>query len=212
MCKRWVEIHIRKYSNFGISTSSRVEGSHGAMESALTSSSGTIYRAAKKINRRGTERSQQLSVIGSNRTFLLRQEIRNQVETAMLCTAISRFALEIQEAEGIDEICSCTICSRFLLPIHRRWRVQVTLPPVAVPSSMDAHALSFIKYPQGATARKGRPKGMRKTTQKVSDRIEKVRRCRSCHRIGHNWRTCRKKRAARTMMKGLRSSTTTILN
>ncbi|ODQ71501.1 hypothetical protein LIPSTDRAFT_73196, partial [Lipomyces starkeyi NRRL Y-11557] len=64
---KMLKIHLRKYSNFGISTSSRVEGSHGAMKSALTSSSGTIYTAAKKINRRGTERSQQLSIIGSNK-------------------------------------------------------------------------------------------------------------------------------------------------
>ncbi|ODQ76056.1 hypothetical protein LIPSTDRAFT_66893 [Lipomyces starkeyi NRRL Y-11557] len=68
MCERWVEIHLRKYSNFGISTSSRVEGSHGAMKSALTSSSGTIYTAAKKINRRGTERSQCLASSDQIRT------------------------------------------------------------------------------------------------------------------------------------------------
>ncbi|KAK9321100.1 hypothetical protein V1517DRAFT_368674 [Lipomyces orientalis] len=192
MCERWVEIHIRKYSNVGISTNSRVEGSHGAMK-------------AKKINRRGTELSQQLSVIGSNRN-LLRLETRNQVETATLCTAISRIALEIvyaevmkkihQEEEGMDEICSCTISNRYLLrcshqiqsglpidigSIHPRWIVQVALPPVEDPSL--------------ASSRKGRPKGARRlptsaeTTQNASDRIEKGIRCRSCNRIGHNRRT-----------------------
>ncbi|KAK9328013.1 hypothetical protein V1520DRAFT_347296 [Lipomyces starkeyi] len=141
----------------------------------------------------------------------------------MLCTRISRFALEIvyaevmkklqHEEEGVDEICSCTIRSRYLLPcshqiqsgppidvgsIHPRWRVQVTLPPIEVPDSMNADALAFVKDPPLASARKGRPKGTRRlptsaeTTQRVSDRIEKVRRCRSCHRIGHNRRTCPK--------------------
>ncbi|ODQ73424.1 hypothetical protein LIPSTDRAFT_70394 [Lipomyces starkeyi NRRL Y-11557] len=51
MCERWVEIHLRRYSK---------------------SSSGTIYTAAKKINRRGTERSQQLSIIGSNKNLFVR--------------------------------------------------------------------------------------------------------------------------------------------
>ncbi|KAK9327603.1 hypothetical protein V1520DRAFT_348386, partial [Lipomyces starkeyi] len=82
--------------------------------------------------------------------------------------------------------------------IHPRWRVQVTFPPIEVPDSMNADALAFVKVPPLASARKGRPKGTRRlptsaeTTQRVSDRIEKVRRCRSCNRIGHNRRTCPK--------------------
>ncbi|KAK9481957.1 hypothetical protein V1527DRAFT_61580 [Lipomyces starkeyi] len=66
-----------------------VNGSHGAMKGALTSSSGTLYAAAKKINHSGIERSQQLSVISSNENMFVRLDIRNQVETALLCTAIS---------------------------------------------------------------------------------------------------------------------------
>src|SRR5690348_8131584 len=104
----------------------------------------------------------------------------------MLCTRISRFALEIVYAEvmkklqhneeGVDENCSCTISSRYLLPcsnhiqsglpidvgsIYPRWRVQVTLPPIEVPHSMNADAFSFVKEPPLASARDGRPKGAR---------------------------------------------------
>ncbi|KAK9481851.1 hypothetical protein V1527DRAFT_478274 [Lipomyces starkeyi] len=119
--KWWAEIHIRKYPNFGVSTSSQVESSHGAMKSALTSSSSeTIYTAKrKKINRLGYESSQQLSVIGSNRNMIVRLDIRNHVETAMLCTTIlpAEVMKSLHQAQGInDETCTCTIKIRYLLP------------------------------------------------------------------------------------------------
>ncbi|ODQ73412.1 hypothetical protein LIPSTDRAFT_260472 [Lipomyces starkeyi NRRL Y-11557] len=91
--ERWAEQYICQYLNFGISTTSRVEGSHGAMKGSLASSSGTLYAAGKNITHRGTEHSQQLSVVSSNENMIVRLEIRNQIETASLCTVISRPAL-----------------------------------------------------------------------------------------------------------------------
>ncbi|KAJ8102034.1 hypothetical protein POJ06DRAFT_294661 [Lipomyces tetrasporus] len=84
LCESWAEIKIQKYSNFGIRTTSTVEGSYGALKGALPSSSGTLHTATKIINRKGTERSQQLSVIESNKNLLVRLEIRNQIETSTL--------------------------------------------------------------------------------------------------------------------------------
>ncbi|KAK9250292.1 hypothetical protein V1507DRAFT_394894, partial [Lipomyces tetrasporus] len=115
--------HIRNHLNFGLSTTSRVERSHGAMKGALTSSSGTLYTAGKKLNRRGIDRAQQLSVIGSNETLFVRLEIKSQIETSKLCTAISRSALELvyaevvkklhqQVEEGSRENCGCSIWNR----------------------------------------------------------------------------------------------------
>ncbi|KAK9333648.1 hypothetical protein V1520DRAFT_331327 [Lipomyces starkeyi] len=206
-CERWAERYICKHPNFGISTTSRVEGSHGALKRALTSSSGTLYAAAKKINHSGIERSQQLSVISSNENLFVRLEIRNQVETALLCTAISRSALELvyaevmkklhhQEEDGAIDECSCTVRSRYLLPcshqiqlglpldvthIHPRWRVQPTLSALNItPQHLQPDVLSVLKDPQT------------EIIQKVADRIEKVRRCGSCHRVGHNRRKCPK--------------------
>ncbi|KAK9335389.1 hypothetical protein V1521DRAFT_404965 [Lipomyces starkeyi] len=71
------------------------------MKSALTSSSGTLYTAGRNLNRRGIDRAQQLSVIGSNETLFVRLGVRNQIEMSMLCTAISRSAFELVYAEVI---------------------------------------------------------------------------------------------------------------
>ncbi|KAK9311602.1 hypothetical protein V1524DRAFT_450218 [Lipomyces starkeyi] len=181
------------------------------MKTALTSSSGTLHTATNKINRRDIERSQNLSVVGSNQNVHVRLEIRNQVATSMLCTAISRSALEMvyaevvkklqhHEGEGTEERCSRT---RFLLPcshqivlgqpidvtaIHPRWMVQLTLPVIDIPSQdIDSAMLSVLRDPpllkKGTSAEK---------IQKAADRIEKVRRCKSCSKVGHNRRTCPK--------------------
>ncbi|KAK9344078.1 hypothetical protein V1522DRAFT_437736 [Lipomyces starkeyi] len=147
--------------NFGISTTSRVEGSHGAMKVV--------------------ERSQQLSVISSNENLFVRLDIRNQVETALLCTAISRSALELvfaevvkklhhQEEEGAIDECSCTVRNKLQLGlpldvtrIHPRWRVQPTLPALNITSQhLQPDMLSVLKDPQGALPRKGRPRGTRR--------------------------------------------------
>ncbi|KAK9236844.1 hypothetical protein V1525DRAFT_426786 [Lipomyces kononenkoae] len=138
-CKAWAEIHIRNYVNFGVSSTSRVEGSHGAMKTALTSSSGTLYTATTKKKRRESAQSRTLSIVGSNQNVRVRLEIRNQVLKK----------LEHKEEQGTDARGSCTIRTRFLLPcshqivlgqpihvasIHPRWRVQPTLPDVDIPS------------------------------------------------------------------------------
>ncbi|KAK9251519.1 hypothetical protein V1507DRAFT_499334 [Lipomyces tetrasporus] len=192
LCESWAEIKIQKYSNFGIRTTSTVEGSYGALKGALPSSSGTLHTATKIINRKGTERSQQLSVIESNKNLLVRLEIRNQIETSTLCTAISRSALEMvyaevakklqhQEKDGTTEKCSCTIRSLYLLP------VQTALPAINVLSQhIDPVVLAVLKDPLAAIPRRGTSAEI---VQQSSDRIEKVRRCGSCHRAGHDRRS-----------------------
>ncbi|KAK9357530.1 hypothetical protein V1504DRAFT_361991, partial [Lipomyces starkeyi] len=202
---------------------SRVEGSHSALKGALTSSSGTLYAAGQRINYSGAERSRQLSVISANENLFVRVDIRNQIETSMLCTAISRSALELvhtevvkkvhhQEENGTLDKCSCTVWRRYLLPcshkiqlglplevtqIHPRWRVQVSLPALNVARhNLEPSVLSGLKDPEVLLKRKGRPRGTRRLemsaeiVQKAADRTEKVRRCGSCHKAGHNRRTC----------------------
>ncbi|ODQ68748.1 hypothetical protein LIPSTDRAFT_7462 [Lipomyces starkeyi NRRL Y-11557] len=126
-CERWAEIHIRMHPNLGISTTSRVEGSHGAMKGALSSSSGNLHTAGSKINRKAKDRAEQLSILCSNENLRVRLEIRNKPETANLCTAISRSALDIvyaevmkmrynQEEEGTKDKCNCATSNRYLLP------------------------------------------------------------------------------------------------
>ncbi|KAK9492042.1 hypothetical protein V1508DRAFT_171262 [Lipomyces doorenjongii] len=48
-CERWAEVHIHKHPNLGISTTSRVVFSHGAMIGALTSSSGSLCTVDNKL-------------------------------------------------------------------------------------------------------------------------------------------------------------------
>ncbi|KAK9350163.1 hypothetical protein V1523DRAFT_114675 [Lipomyces doorenjongii] len=50
-----------------------------------------------------TSLNQQLSVIGSNKNLLVRLETRDQIETEMLFTTISRSALEMVYAEVVIE-------------------------------------------------------------------------------------------------------------
>ncbi|KAK9428469.1 hypothetical protein V1505DRAFT_376989, partial [Lipomyces doorenjongii] len=182
--ERWAEICIRKNLNFGLSITSRVEGSHGAMKGALTSSSGTLYTPGNnKINRRDINRSEELSIIGSNENALVRLEIRNQIETAQLCTVISRPALELVYAEvikklhlqivegGTEDACSRSIWHGYLLPclhriqlgvpidvadIHPRWRVHPVFPPLNINwAHIDPETLSNVKDPQVGLPRKG---------------------------------------------------------
>ncbi|KAK9482636.1 hypothetical protein V1527DRAFT_331310 [Lipomyces starkeyi] len=54
-CERWAEVHIRKHPNLGISSTSQVEGSHGAMKGGLTSSSGNLSTAGNKIIHRESQ-------------------------------------------------------------------------------------------------------------------------------------------------------------
>ncbi|KAK9485320.1 hypothetical protein V1527DRAFT_467191 [Lipomyces starkeyi] len=81
--------------------------------------------------------------------------------------------------------------------IHPRWRVQPTLSAVSVTSqNLRLDALSVLRGLQGALPRKGCPRGTRRLLmsaeiiQIVADRIEKVRRCRSCHKVGHTRHKC----------------------
>jgi hypothetical protein len=58
--------------------------------------------------------------------------------------------------------------------------------------------LSVLKDPPVAIARKGRPIGTRRLqtsaeiVQNTADRVEKVRRCGSCRKVGHTRRKCPK--------------------
>ncbi|KAK9242137.1 hypothetical protein V1506DRAFT_548466 [Lipomyces tetrasporus] len=97
--ERWMELHVRKHVNFGISTTSRVEGTHAALKAVLTSSSGTLFTAGNKITRQGLLQARRNSVIGSNENVIVKTIVREQVETAALCTKISRSALDLIHAE-----------------------------------------------------------------------------------------------------------------
>ncbi|KAK9327850.1 hypothetical protein V1520DRAFT_393572 [Lipomyces starkeyi] len=180
-------------TNFGICNPSRVEGSHGAMKGALASSSGTLYAVAKKINHSGIERSQEPSVISSNENLSALELVYAEVVKK----------LHHQEEESTIDECSCTLRSRYLLPclhqiqlglpldvtrIHPRLKVPPTLPALNITSQhLQPDVLSVLKDPQSALPRKG-PEIM----QKVADRIGKVRRCGSHHKIGHTRRKCPK--------------------
>ncbi|KAK9350479.1 hypothetical protein V1523DRAFT_355313, partial [Lipomyces doorenjongii] len=76
--------------------------------------------------------------------------------------------------------------------IHPRWRVHPVLPPLKVSwQHIDPDRLSVLALP-----RNGRPKATRRlktsaeVVQKAADRMEKVRRCGSCHKIGYNRHRC----------------------
>ncbi|KAK9326926.1 hypothetical protein V1520DRAFT_376272 [Lipomyces starkeyi] len=130
------------------------------MKTALTSSSGTLHTATNKINRQDIERSQILSVVGSNQNVHVRLEIRNQVETSMLCTAISRSALEMVYAEVVkklqhheEEGCRCKIRTRFLLPCSHEivlgQPIDPTIPVINNPSQdMDSAILVLLDPPK----------------------------------------------------------------
>ncbi|KAK9481452.1 hypothetical protein V1527DRAFT_479623 [Lipomyces starkeyi] len=160
------------------------------MKGALASSSRTLYAAGKNITHSGTERSQQLSVVSSNENMFVRVEISNQIETASLCTVISRPSLELvyaeiakklqnqEEEEGTTDQCSCAIRRHYHLPcshqiqlsspldvrlIHNRWRVQAILPLLNVSyQHLQLDVLSVHKDPPVAIPRMGRPIGTRR--------------------------------------------------
>ncbi|KAK9427418.1 hypothetical protein V1505DRAFT_380246 [Lipomyces doorenjongii] len=83
--------------------------SHGAIKRDLTS-------------------AQHLSIEGSNEALFVRLEIRNQIETSKLCTAISRSGLELVygEEDGSWETCTCSAWHRYLLSCSHR--IQLGVP------------------------------------------------------------------------------------
>ncbi|KAK9242960.1 hypothetical protein V1506DRAFT_555733 [Lipomyces tetrasporus] len=134
--ERWVELHVRKHLNFKISTNSRVEGSHAALEAVLTSSSGTLFTA----------------LIGSSENLIVKTAVKDQIETAGICTKISRSALDLlhaevmkklhnQEEAGSSEHCNCDIYRRYLLPCSHKIRLGV---PIDV---QDIHPRWLIQQP-----------------------------------------------------------------
>ncbi|KAK9427478.1 hypothetical protein V1505DRAFT_287942, partial [Lipomyces doorenjongii] len=224
--ERWMEFHVRKHANFGISTTpspvttiSRVEGSHVALKAVLTSSSGTLFTAGNKINRRGLPQARTSNIIGSNENVIVKTAVRDQVQTSHLCTKISRSALDLlhaevmkkfhnQEEAGSSEDCNCDICRRYLLPcshqirlgfstdvqdIHPRCRISWSISPRHIPR--PCHPGHVETLSRNAAA-KGRPRGTRRLpkateiVQRGADSVENVRRCRLCKRTGHNKRTC----------------------
>ncbi|KAK9429129.1 hypothetical protein V1505DRAFT_375066 [Lipomyces doorenjongii] len=131
----------------GTKGDNRVEGSHGAIKRGLTSSSGSLYTAGK-MNRQDNDRAQHLSIEGSNEALFVRQEIRNQIETSKLCTAISRSGLKLvygkvmkkmqqQQEDGSWETCTCSAWHRYLLPCSHR--IQL-----GVPISVTGHSSSLV--------------------------------------------------------------------
>ncbi|KAK9311772.1 hypothetical protein V1524DRAFT_411389 [Lipomyces starkeyi] len=117
-----------------------------------------------------------------------------------------------QEEEGTKYKCNCAPSNRYLLPcshqilfgvpldvhdIHPRWRVHPEIPPLNVNwQDIDSEKLRVLKDPQASLPRKGRPRGTRRlrtsaeVIQNATDRMEKVRRCGSCYKVGHNRRRC----------------------
>ncbi|KAK9323324.1 hypothetical protein V1517DRAFT_320893 [Lipomyces orientalis] len=61
-------MHIQNQLNFGISTTSRVAGSHGAIKRGLTSSSGTLYLTWRKSYL--TWRKSRLGIASCQESFL----------------------------------------------------------------------------------------------------------------------------------------------
>ncbi|ODQ73375.1 hypothetical protein LIPSTDRAFT_71788, partial [Lipomyces starkeyi NRRL Y-11557] len=149
------------------------EGSHSALKGALGSSAGTLYTAGQKLNHRNNQRSEQLGVLNSSENIIVRYDIRTQVETSMLCSAISRSALELIHAEeepGTMDNCNCATIIRYLLPcshqiqlgvpiqvtqVHPRWRIQGPLPAVTGPrENLDLSAIAGLKDPAVLVTRK----------------------------------------------------------
>ncbi|KAK9350576.1 hypothetical protein V1523DRAFT_428892 [Lipomyces doorenjongii] len=56
------------------------------------------------MNRQDNDRAQHLSIEGSNEALFVRLEIRNQIETSKLCTAISRSGLELVYGEVMKKM------------------------------------------------------------------------------------------------------------
>ncbi|ODQ75331.1 hypothetical protein LIPSTDRAFT_67897, partial [Lipomyces starkeyi NRRL Y-11557] len=162
-------------------TSSRVEGSHSALKGALSSSAGTLYTAGQKLNHRNSQCSEQLGALNSSENIIVRYDIRTQVETSMLCSAISRSTLELIHAEVMEKVhgqeepgtmdnCNCATRIRYLLPcshqiqlgvpiqvtqVHPRWRIQVPLPAVTGPrENLDLSAIAGVKDPAVLVRRK----------------------------------------------------------
>ncbi|KAK9489192.1 hypothetical protein V1508DRAFT_326076, partial [Lipomyces doorenjongii] len=78
-------------------------------------------------------------------------------------------------------------------------QLEPTLPALNITAqNLQTDVLPVLKDPQSALPRKGRPRGTRRLRtsaeiiQQDTDRIEKVRRCGSCHKVGHTRRKCTK--------------------
>ncbi|KAK9482671.1 hypothetical protein V1527DRAFT_521913 [Lipomyces starkeyi] len=113
-------------------TTSRVEGSHNALNGALTSS-GTLYTARQKINYRNP----------------------------MLCSAISRSALELIHTE-IRYLLPCSHQIQLGVPLQV---AQGALSALTVPShNLDSSAIADIKDKVVLVKRKCRPRGTRRLT------------------------------------------------
>ncbi|KAK9234668.1 hypothetical protein V1525DRAFT_452539 [Lipomyces kononenkoae] len=176
-------------------TTSRVEGSHAALKGVLSSSSGTVFTAGKKIQTQGHHQAQRNRFIGAN----------ENTETAALATRISRSALDLihtevmkifhaQDEAGSIESCNCDVYYRYLLPC--RHRIQIGVPVdvthirprwlVAQPqvqfdlAAAQVDSLSLeMRLPTSA-----------EIVQTAADRADNVRRCKKYKEPLHNKRTC----------------------
>ncbi|KAK9390081.1 hypothetical protein V1515DRAFT_613559 [Lipomyces mesembrius] len=160
-----------------MNTTSRVEGSHAALKRSLSSLSGTLYAGGQRISYRDAERSTQHSIVSATENFFVLVDIRNQLETSMLCTRISRSALKLVYTEVLKKI------------------------QLGVPLDVSLPVLE-LKDPVVLLKRKGRPKGTRRlqTSAEIVQRQERVQHCGSCHQAGHNRRRCGSLRAESTAM------------
>ncbi|KAK9495168.1 hypothetical protein V1508DRAFT_402424 [Lipomyces doorenjongii] len=175
-------MELQKHLKFGISTSSRVEGSHAALKSGLTSSSGMLFTAGNKINRRGLLQARTSSIITSNENVTVTKTAASErVETAGICTKISLSALEKesdeklhnQEEAGSSEHCKCD-------DIHPRWLVEQSniLVDISTAHIVPPTLATFRDLPV-TLPRKGRPRGTwrlltSEIVQRAADSVEKT--------------------------------------
>ncbi|KAK9326109.1 hypothetical protein V1517DRAFT_350147 [Lipomyces orientalis] len=168
-------MNIRNHPNVGISTTSRVEGSHWAINRGLTSSSGTLHTAGKKTEpvQRGSEPDRDIEPV----------------------TAISRSGLELiysevmkkvqQQEQGSWESCTRSSWNRYLLSCSHR--IQLGVPIAA----KDIHPRWWVN-PEFPPVNGSLLQMSAEVVPKTTDRIKKVRRCGSCKMTRHNSRKCPK--------------------
>ncbi|KAK9485385.1 hypothetical protein V1527DRAFT_503930 [Lipomyces starkeyi] len=158
--ERWAEIHICKNVNLEINTTSRVEGSHGAMKA-----SGTFYTAGSKINVRvqGSFRTTQYPQLERKLDYMhwslyIQKSSRNSFVKAMNRTTNAAVQLGTVTYFRIP-----LGMSLYITDIHPGWGVHPVFPPLNVPwQQVDSDRLAVLKDPSVELPRKGRPRGTRR--------------------------------------------------
>ncbi|KAK9342311.1 hypothetical protein V1522DRAFT_460971 [Lipomyces starkeyi] len=147
-CERWAEGHIRNHLNFGLSTASRVEGSHGAMNGALHETS----KLCTAISRSALE------LVYAEAVKKLHQQEEKGSRENCGCSTWNRYLLPCSHRIELG------VGASSFLPRQRR---------ISAYRCSNAVALPRKGRPRGTR----QPKTSAETVQLASDRIENVRRC-----------------------------------